>query len=96
MFTTISNDIGLSAANADNKVVTKADIASLAGAMHFIGAATLSADDEDPISCLNRTFIDSKAPKAGDVAIITNTAKEFVYVSGDGITAKWLELGDES
>lgn len=64
--------------------------------MHFIGAATLSADDEDPVSCLTRTFTGDNAPKAGDVAIITNTAKEFVYVSGDGITAGWLELGDES
>lgn len=95
-FTQISNDIGLSAASAENKVVTKNDIASLNGAMHFIGAATLSSDDEDPISCLNRTFTGDNAPKAGDVAIITNTAKEFVYVSGDGITAGWLELGDES
>lgn len=67
--------------------------------MHFLGAATLSADDEDPISCLSRTFTGASAPKAGDVAIITNTAKEFVYVSYDngGTTvAKWLELGDES
>jgi len=95
-FEAYKNDVGLSNASSANPVATKDDIAGIAGAMHFIGAATLSAADENPISCLNRTFTGDKAPKAGDVAIIIDTAKEFVYVSGDGITAKWLELGDES
>lgn len=77
-FKTLSNDIGLSAASKTNPVVTKSDIADLAGAMHFVGAATLSAADEDAKACLVRTFADAKK---GDVAIIVSTSKEYVYVS---------------
>ena len=39
-FAALSNEIGLSAASAENPVVTKNDIADLAGAMHFRGAVT--------------------------------------------------------
>ena len=93
VFEALSNEIGLSAANKENPVVTKKDIASLAGAMHFIGAATLN-ENEDAKAGLIRTF-----PKAikGDVAIIISTSKEYVYI-GDkaGQTSSWVELGDES
>ena len=93
VFEALSNEIGLSAANKENPVVTKKDIASLAGAMHFIGAATLN-ENEDAKVGLIRTF-----PKAikGDVAIIISTSKEYVYI-GDkaGQTSSWVELGDES
>lgn len=43
-FATLSNDTGLSAASASNPVVTKNDIADLAGAMHFKGAVTSLAE----------------------------------------------------
>lgn len=39
-FAALSNEIGLSAASGSNQVVTKKDIADLAGAMHFKGAVT--------------------------------------------------------
>ena len=41
-FSALSNDIGLSAATVDNHVATMSDIASIAGAMHFLGAITLN------------------------------------------------------
>lgn len=87
----IVDTTGLSAATATNPVVTKQDIADLAGAMHFVGAATLSGS-ETAEDCLKRTFPNAKS---GDVAIIVSTSKEYVYVSGTGVTAGWIELGDE-
>ena len=65
VFGTLSNEIGLSAATASNKVVTKKDIADLAGAMHFRGAVTAPSDITDP--------------KSGDIVIVTSTSKEYVY-----------------
>lgn len=83
-FATLSNDTGLSAASASNPVVTKNDIADLAGAMHFKGAVTSLAE------------IQSAEP--GDVVIIPSTSKEYVY-NGEAEAAysidNWVELGDE-
>ena len=79
VFGTLSNEIGLSAANASNQVVTKNDIAGLAGAMHFRGAVT-NPNDISSIS----------SPAAGDIVIVTSTSKEYVYANN-----KWVELGDE-
>ena len=83
-FAALSNDTGLSAASASNPVVTKNDIADLAGAMHFKGAVTSLAE------------IQSAEP--GDVVIIPSTSKEYVY-NGEAEAAysidNWVELGDE-
>ena len=64
-FATISNDTGLSAASTSNPVVTKNDIADLAGAMHFRGAVSDPSEITDPA--------------AGDIIIIPSTSKEYVY-----------------
>ena len=83
-FSDLSNEIGLSAASSSNPVVTKNDIADLAGAMHFKGAVTSLAE------------IESAEP--GDVVIIPSTSKEYVY-NGVAEAAysvdNWVELGDE-
>lgn len=83
-FAALSNEIGLSAASASNPVVTKNDIADLAGAMHFKGAVASLAE------------IQSAEP--GDVVIIPSTSKEYVY-TGEAEAAysidNWVELGDE-
>lgn len=65
VFGTLSNEIGLSAANASNQVVTKKDIADLAGAMHFRGAVSDPSEITKPV--------------AGDIIIIPSTSKEYVY-----------------
>ena len=85
-FSALSNEIGLSAANASNKVVTFDDIKDLAGAMHFRGAVTPNAGETD-LEALARVITD---PASGDVAIITTTSKEYVYNG-----TAWIELGDE-
>lgn len=64
-FAALSNEIGLSAASASNQVVTKKDIADLAGAMHFRGAVSDPSEIADPV--------------AGDIIIIPSTSKEYVY-----------------
>ena len=64
-FAALSNDTGLSAASASNPVVTKNDIADLAGAMHFRGAVSDPSEITDPA--------------AGDIIIIPSTSKEYVY-----------------
>lgn len=85
-FSDLSNEIGLSAASSGNPVVTKNDIADLAGAMHFRGAVTPEGTETD-LEALARAISD---PASGDVAIITTTSKEYVYNG-----TNWIELGDE-
>lgn len=64
------------AAQVENFV--KASVADLTGAMHFVGAVTGGTENY------------TGATKSGDVIIVTDTKKEYVY---DG--SKWVELGDE-
>lgn len=85
-FSALSNEIGLSAASGSNQIVTKKDIADLAGAMHFRGAVTPNEGETD-LQALARVITD---PASGDVAIITSTSKEYVYNG-----TSWIELGDE-
>lgn len=70
-FAALSNEIGLSAASASNPVVTKNDIADLAGAMHFRGAVSDTSEITDPA--------------AGDIVIIPSTSKEYVYNGSEWI-----------
>lgn len=70
-FAALSNEIGLSAASASNPVVTKNDIADLAGAMHFRGAVSDPSEITDPA--------------AGDIIIIPSTSKEYVYNGAEWI-----------
>lgn len=93
-FAKLSNDIGLSAASPVNMVVTKKDIADLAGAMHFKGATANDwAPDAEgtnvPVPPYAEGTLSSQL-SAGDIVIVPNTAKEFVW-GGE----KWIELGDE-
>lgn len=60
-------------------------VAGLAGAMHFIGVATMN-EGETEKQALARSYPDANA---GDVAIIGT--KEFVFDGND-----WIELGDEA
>lgn len=93
-FASLSTDIGLDRANSGNKVATMDDIKEITGVMHFRGTATLSADDESSVDCLNRTFT---TPANGDVVVITTNSKEFIYVKpGVDDAGSWVELGDES
>lgn len=83
-FADLSVEIGLDAASASNKVVTKKDIADLTGAMHFKGAV----ESLDGIA----------SAKPGDVVIITSTSKEYVYngsAKAPYSVDNWVELGDE-
>ena len=75
-----------------NKVVTENEIKDLSGAMHFIGTATVR-DGETPTQALIRTF---PTAKKGDVAIITDSSAEYVYV-GDtaAVEEDWHLIGDE-
>ena len=68
----------------NNKVVTEADIADIAGAMHFKGLVEKQGTESD-IEAINRVITD---PKNGDVVLV-GTA-EYVY---DG--AQWKSFGDE-
>ena len=82
-FAALSNEIGLSAATSSNSVVTKDDIKNLAGAMHFKGAVT------------DLSTVTSADP--GDVVIIIETSKEYVYNGKAGeeyLSTNWVELGD--
>ena len=89
-FATLSNEIGLSAASSSNPVVTKNDIADLAGAMHFRGAVTPTGTQTD-IEAIEATITN---PAPGDIAIITTNSKEYVCTSTDPEVV-WIELGDE-
>ena len=73
-----------SAITENNKVVTEADIADIAGAMHFRGLVEKQGAESD-IEAINRVI---KNPESGDVVLV-GTA-EYVY---DG--AQWKSFGDE-
>lgn len=72
-----SEKAGLATAKQVEEFV-KASVADLAGAMHFVGAVTGGTENY------------KGTPKSGDVIIVTDTNKEYVY-SG----TQWVELGDE-
>lgn len=102
-FKELSNYTGLSAANPVNPVVTKKDIADLAGAMHFRGATTSEMSTGAEIVPEGTGWYDSSAeppvvPTAGDVVIVVSTAREYLWVGkpyGDEDQGHWVELGDE-
>lgn len=74
-----------------NRIVTQADIKALTNVMHFTYAVSKEEGESDA-DAVNRTYsADSKTPAKGDVVIITDSSKEYVY---DG--KSWRELGDES
>lgn len=87
-FATLSNTIGLSAASADDKVVTFSQISSIASeGMHFKGVITKTSDEETDAAAIARTQTD---PTAGDIVMIAGSAIEYIY-SG----SEWIQLGDE-
>ena len=62
-----------------------ADIAGLSGAMHFLGAVS-----EVPDSGTITIDKEEVTAQAGDIVIVPNTSKEYLYNG-----TAWLELGDE-
>lgn len=71
--------------SVDKKI--KDSLAGLANAMHFRGVVT-RAEGEDDKTAIAAKITD---PKQGDVVVVTNSSKEYVY---DG--KQWVELGDET
>lgn len=69
----------------NNRVATMKDISDLSGAMHFLGAIS-----EKPTSSKVTINDEEVTPKAGDIVIVPNTSKEYLYNG-----TSWLELGDE-
>ena len=70
-----------------NKVATAADIADIAGAMHFVGISSTDPTGEGGPTISGHTdFV------AGDVCLWG--VKEFIY-AGDGAEQGWKEIGDE-
>lgn len=70
---------------ATNYIVRKSDIEGLAHGLHFRGeVATNPTEWADPSNNDNVEYV------AGDIVILANSTKEFVF---NGTT--WLELGDE-
>ena len=61
------------------------DISDLSGAMHFLGSV-----DAAPVSEKVTINDEEVTPKAGDIVIVPNTSKEYLYNG-----TSWLELGDE-
>ena len=88
-FANLSNEIGLSAATADNHVATQADIAALDGVMHFKGV-------------VNSVPTSTEGYEVGDVVLVAgatgeaakDNGKEFVLVEVSG-TKKWEQIGDQ-
>ena len=70
-----------------NKVATAADIADIAGAMHFVGVS-----ETNPATSGASIPSHEGAFKAGDVCLWG--VKEFIY-TGDGAEQGWKEIGDE-
>lgn len=65
------------------------EIAGLEGAMHFRGIITRQAGETDA-QAIARVITD---PKAGDVVVMSDNAKEYIYESS---AVGWKEVGDET
>lgn len=87
-FAALSNEIGLSAAKADNHVATKADIATLDGVMHFKGVVSAVPSS-------------TEGYEVGDVVLVSGSStaedngKEFVLVEIDRVK-QWEQIGDQA
>lgn len=80
-------DVNESIPNAGQiKAYLESQIQGLTGAMHFAGVVERESEESD-LEALARKFPDAKS---GDVAVMQDNKKEYVY---DGTT--WRELGDE-
>lgn len=80
-------DVNESIPNAGQiKAYLESQIQGLTGAMHFAGVVIREGEEND-LEALARKFPDAKS---GDVAVMQDNKKEYVY---DGTT--WRELGDE-
>lgn len=67
----------------------KSEIAGLEGAMHFRGVITRQTGETDA-QAIARVITN---PKAGDVVVMSDNAKEYIYESS---TIGWKEVGDET
>ena len=72
--------------SVDKKI--KDSLAGLANAMHFRGVVTRGEGQNTDQAAIAAKIND---PKVGDVVIVTDSSKEYVY---DG--KQWVELGDET
>lgn len=80
-------DVNESIPNAGQiKAYLESQIQGLTGAMHFAGVVEREGEEDD-LEALAREFPDAKS---GDVAVMQDNKKEYVY---DGTA--WRELGDE-
>lgn len=83
--------------STDNNLVSAAqvsafvaqEIAGLEGAMHFRGVVTRQEGETDA-QAIARAISN---PKAGDVVVMSDNAKEYIYESA---TIGWKEVGDET
>lgn len=66
----------------------KDSLAGLANAMHFRAVVTRAEGQATDQAAINAQVTD---PKQGDVVVVTDSSKEYVY---DG--KEWIELGDET
>ena len=69
-------------------------IKDLEGAMHFVGVITRK-DGETDIDAIKRVITE---PKSGDVVVMADNAKEYIFVDPDPETVGdeiWREVGDE-
>lgn len=89
-FSTISNDIGLSAASVDNPVATKDDIAALDSVMHFRGVVTAAPTATTGYEVGDIVLV---AGATGDAAV--NNGKEYVLVD-TGTNLEWEVIGDQN
>lgn len=76
--------------NTDGSVNKKIkdSLAGLANAMHFRGVVTRAEGQNTDQAAIDAQIIN---PANGDVVVVTNSSKEYVY---DG--KQWVELGDET
>ena len=72
--------------SVDKKI--KDSLAGLANAMHFRGVVTRAEGQDTDEAAIAANIAN---PKEGDVVVVTDSSKEYVY---DG--KKWVELGDET
>lgn len=95
----VDTDSSISEGSTSTNVPTSQAVASfvssqisgLTGAMHFRGVVTRASGETDAEAIANYYTSLSITPESGDVVVMSDNAKEYVYA-----TNTWREVGDES
>ena len=83
-------EAGVQKNDPDHEIATKGDLKGIEGAMHLIGVVPHIEGNDDMEDIAAFLEEESITPENGDVLVMQNNGKEYVYANNE-----WREIGDE-